>query len=120
MMSDIGKIKMNSQQVKNIEKCESLDEGTFAFLNWMNCKYFVGDDYELNPPIILKNIELPKPTQVKLHDRYLGKRIIVNIVDSVPQCKNCSSDDCSHVGFTICLLQLIEREGLSSMDELTK
>ena len=38
MMSDPDKIKlkMNSQQMKKVEKCESLDEGTFAFLNWMN------------------------------------------------------------------------------------
>lgn len=120
MMSDPDKIKMKSKQLNKVEKCESLDEGTFAFLNWMNCKSFLGDDYQVNPPMMLKNIDLPKPTQVKLYDRYLGKAIIVNMVDSVPQCKNCSSDDCSHVGFTICLLQLIEREGISSMEELTK
>ena len=38
MMSDPDKIKlkMNSQQMKKVEKCEGLDEGTFAFLNWMN------------------------------------------------------------------------------------
>ena len=68
MMSDPDKIKlkMNSQQMKKVEKCESLDEGTFAFLNWMNCKSFLGDDYELNPPMILKNIDLPKTTRAKL------------------------------------------------------
>lgn len=122
MMSDPDKIKlkMNSQQMKKVEKCEGLDEGTFAFLNWMNCKSFIGDDYELNPPMILKNIDLPKTTRAKLYDRYLGKDIIVDIIDNVPQCKNCSSDDCSHVGFIICLIQLIEREELGSMDELTK
>ena len=50
----------------------------------------------------------------------MGKDIIVDIIDNVPQCKNCNSDDCSHVGFIISLIQLIEREGLGSMDELTK
>lgn len=70
MMSDPDKIKlkMNSQQMKKVEKCEGLDEGTFAFLNWMNCKSFIGDDYELNPPMILKNIDLPKITRAKLYD----------------------------------------------------
>ncbi|WP_148686920.1 hypothetical protein [Candidatus Nitrosocosmicus hydrocola] len=119
-MSDLDKINSKTQQVNKVEKCESLDEGTFAFLNWMNCKSFVGDNYELDPPLILRDIKLPKPTQVKLYDRYLRHGVIVDIIDSVPQCKNCRSDDCSHVGFAICLLQLIEREGLCSMDELTK
>ena len=39
-MSKKDKIKLNELQIKT-PKCESLDEGTFAFLNWMNCKSFV-------------------------------------------------------------------------------
>jgi hypothetical protein len=120
MKSYTDKFKMNSQHVKKIEKCESLDEGTFAFLNWMNCKSFIEEDFEKNPPLLLKNINLPNPDLVKLCDRYLGNDVIVDMIDSILQCKKCRSDDCSHVGFAICLFQLIEREGLSSMDEITK
>ena len=120
MKSDTDTIKMKSQQDKKIEKCESLDEGTFAFLNWMNCKSFIEQDFELSSPLILEDIDLPNPSFVKYYDRYLGIDVLVDILDSIPRCKQCESDDCSHVGFTICLLQLIEREGLSSMDEITK
>ena len=119
-MSDPDKINLNAPPMNKVEKCESLDKGTFAFLTWMNCRSFVGDDSEINPPLILGDIDLPKPTQVKIYDAYLGNGVTVNIIESVPQCKKCMSDKCSHVGFTICLLQLIEREGLSSMDELTR
>ena len=120
MKSDTDTIKMKSQQDKKIEKCESLDEGTFAFLNWMNCKSFIEEDFEKNPPLLLKNIDLPNPSLVKLRDRHLGNDVLVDIMDSIPQCIKCRADDCSHVGFTICLLQFIEREGVSSMDEITK
>jgi hypothetical protein len=44
----------------------------------------------------------------------------VDIVDGVPLCKNCVTDDCSHIGFTICLKQLIDREGLESNEDLLK
>jgi hypothetical protein len=119
-MSNKDKIKINRQQLKKAEKCESLDEGTFAFLNWMNCKSFIGESYDNSPPLILKYINFPQVTVVKLFDSYLGREIFVDIIDCVPLCKNCITDDCSHVGFTICLLQLIEREGYESMDDIIK
>ena len=45
MKSDTDKINTSSQQVKKSKKYESLDEGTFAFPNWMNCKSF-NEDFE--------------------------------------------------------------------------
>lgn len=120
MKSDTDKTNTSSQQVKKSEKCESLDEGTFAFLNWMNCESYNKEDFEINPPLILEHIDLPNPSLVKFYDRYLGIIVLVDIIDSIPRCKKCRSDDCSHVGFTICLLQLIEREGLSSIEEIIK
>ena len=119
-MSTKDKIKTNNLQLKKAMKCESLDEGTFAFLNWMNCKSFDGEGYDQNPPLILKYVDFPKADLVKLYDGYLGKDIIVNVVDCIPTCKTCIEDDCSHIGFTICLLQLIEREGYESMDDILK
>ena len=73
-----------------------------------------------NPPLILKYVDFPKVDLVKLFDGFLGQDIIVNIVDCIPTCKTCIADDCSHIGFTICLLQLIEREGYESMDDILK
>lgn len=120
-MSKKDKIKLNNLQIK-LPKCESLDEGTFAFLNWMNCKSFVGNDdnYKPNPPLILKHVNFPHVTLVKIFDRCLNSDIIVDIVDGVPLCKSCITDDCSHIGFTICLKQLIDREGTESNEELLK
>jgi hypothetical protein len=119
-MSSEDKINTNNLQLKKAMKCESLDEGTFAFLNWMNCKSFDSAGYEQNPPLILKYVDFPNVDSVILFYRFLGQDIFVDIVDCVPSCKTCITDDCSHVGFTICLLQLIEREGFESMDEVLK
>jgi hypothetical protein len=119
-MSSKDKLKTNSIQLKMATKCESLDEGTFAFLNWMNCKSFDSEGYEQNPPLTLKYVDFPRVSLVKLLDRFLNQDIFVRIVDCVPSCRACFTDDCSHVGFTICLLQLIEREGLESMDDILK
>ena len=120
-MSRKDKIRNNNLQVK-AEKCESLDEGTFAFLKWMNCKSFIaaGDNYTQNPPLILKHINFPYITQVKLFDRCLNSDILVDIVDGVPLCKRCITDDCSHIGFTICLKQLIDREGFETDEDILK
>jgi hypothetical protein len=120
-MSRKDKIRNNNLQVK-AEKCESLDEGTFAFLKWMNCKSFIAadDNYTQNPPLILKHINFPYVTQVKLFDRCLNSDILVDIVDGVPLCKRCITDDCSHIGFTICLKQLIDREGFETDEDILK
>ena len=53
-MSSKDKIKTNSLQLKKAMKCESLDEGTFAFLNWMNCKSFDSEGYESEPSFNLE------------------------------------------------------------------
>ncbi len=119
-MSNKDKIRHNNNLHYGMERCESLDEGTFAFLNWMNCKSFLDKNYKKNPPLLLKNIDFPYIKLVKIFDRCLKKDIFVGIIDGVPLCKNCVTDDCSHVGFTICLLQLIEREGIKSMEDILK
>jgi hypothetical protein len=37
-----------------------------------------------------------------LQDNILKREIIVDIVEGVPFCNECRSNDCAHVGFTIC------------------
>jgi len=119
-MSSEDKTNTNSLQIIKATQCESLDEGTFAFLKWMNCKTFDTEGYEQNPPIVLKYVDFPNLGWIKLFDRFLRRDIFVNMVDCVPSCSACTAGDCTHVGFSICLLQLIEREGFESMDAILK
>jgi hypothetical protein len=41
-----------------------------------------------------------------LYDTTLSSNIEVKFTGGVPYCNYCKSDDCAHVGFTICLKQL--------------
>ena len=119
-MSRQDKVNSNKLRIK-CTRCESLDDGTLAFLTWMNCKSFIGDDdYKRNPPLILKHVNFPSKNLVKIFDKFLDSDVVVNIVDGVPICKYCLTDDCSHIGFSICLKQLIERECFESNEDLLK
>jgi hypothetical protein len=83
-------------------KCESLDEGTFAFMHWMNSenKKSITSD---NPIVLLKFIN---DKHTILYDTDLHSEIDVQIDEGVPYCKYCKLDDCSHVGFAICIEEL--------------
>jgi hypothetical protein len=83
-------------------KCESLDEGTFAFMHWMNSenKKSITSD---NPIILLKFVN---DKHTILYDTDLHSEIDVEINEGVPYCKYCKLDDCSHVGFAVCLEEL--------------
>jgi len=80
-------------------KCESLDEGTFAFMHWMNSenKKSITSD---NPIVLLKFVN---DIHTILYDTDLHS---VQINEGVPYCKYCKLDDCSHVGFAVCLEEL--------------
>jgi hypothetical protein len=47
--------------------------------------------------------------RVVLLDNLLQKDVIVTIVDGIPFCKECRSNDCAHVGFAICAIQLANK-----------
>src|SRR5919198_6724045 len=83
-------------------KCESLDEGTFAFMHWMNSenKKSITSD---NPIVLLKFVN---DKHTILYDTDLHSEVDVQINEGVPYCKHCKSDDCSHVGFAVCVEQL--------------
>lgn len=89
----------NKHKIHN--KCESLDEGTFAFMHWMNSedkKSLTSDN-----PIVLVKFVNDKHTV--LYDTDLQSEIYIEIENGVPYCKCCKADDCSHVGFAICIEQ---------------
>src|ERR671931_1032384 len=83
-------------------KCESLDEGTFAFMHWMNSdnKKSITSD---NPIVLLKFVN---DKHTILYDTDLHSEVDVQINEGVPYCKYCKLDDCSHVGFAVCVEEL--------------
>jgi hypothetical protein len=83
-------------------KCESLDEGTFAFMHWMNSdnKKSITSD---NPIVLLKFVN---DKHTILYDTDLHSEVDVEINEGVPYCRYCKLDDCSHVGFAVCVEEL--------------
>jgi hypothetical protein len=98
---DHGYSDNNNNKHRIHNKCESLDEGTFAFMHWMNSedkKSLTSDN-----PIVLVKFVNDKHTM--LYDTDLQSEVDIEINKGVPYCKHCKSDDCSHVGFAICVEQ---------------
>ena len=103
----------NSKQAIH-NKCESLDEGTFAFMHWMNSdnKKSITSD---NPIILLKFVN---DKHTILYDTDLHSEVDVQINEGVPYCKYCKLDDCSHVGFAVCVEELYgHRRGRGGKEE---
>jgi hypothetical protein len=81
----------------------SLDEGVSKFGLWLNAE----DNKSLETPIVMK--EFDEGRRVVLQDNILQKVVIVTIVEGIPFCNECTSNDCSHVGFAICAEQLANK-----------
>jgi hypothetical protein len=81
----------------------NLDEGVTTFGLWLNAE----DKKSLTTPIIMK--EFAEGRRVVLQDNLLQKEVIVNIVEGIPFCNECKSNDCAHVGFAICAEQLTNK-----------
>ena len=86
----------------HVHRCETIDDGTDAFMQWMNS----ADKKSLSSanPIVL--IKFMNDVHTVLYDTTLAKEIDVESTNGIPYCSHCKSDDCAHVGFTICLEQL--------------
>ena len=114
---DYGNNKNDNNDNKNKHKihnkCESLDEGTFAFMHWMSS----GDKKSLTSdnPIVLMKFVNDKHTI--LYDTDLQSEIYIVIENGVPYCKYCKSDDCSHVGFAIGVEQFYGHRRGSGIEE---
>jgi hypothetical protein len=89
-------------------ECNTLDQGTNAFMQWLNSQD-KNSTITYNNPIIVK--EFVNNKYSILYDSNLGHDVIVETYDGVPRCKNCNADDCGHVGFTICLEQKYDNDG---------
>jgi hypothetical protein len=87
---------------KQVRSCVTIDDGTEAFIQWMGSsdKKSVTSDN----PIILK--KFVNDVHTVLYDTSLSKEIDIKLTGGIPYCSYCKSDECAHVGFTICLEQL--------------
>lgn len=86
-------------------KPNTVDEGVICFGQWLNSE----DKNSFSNPIVLKTFV--KDKSAVLQDNTAEKQVTVEITDGVPYCKNCSSNDCMHVGFAICVEQMVNRSG---------
>lgn len=108
-MSNIGN---NSRQRRSassnvlIVRNNNVDEGVVAFGLWLN-----NDKEQKNSsaaPITMR--EFHKDKAILLQDNILQKETTVNIIEGIPFCNECRSDDCVHVGFAICAEQMHKRQ----------
>jgi hypothetical protein len=98
-------LKSHVENKSNIRlnKCETLDEGTSAFMHWLNSDDKKSLAPTTNPIVLLKFVN---DVHTILYDTYLCAEIDVEINKGIPHCKHCNEGDCAHVGFAICIEQL--------------
>jgi hypothetical protein len=100
---------LSERGVRNTRKASlrirnnNLDEGVITFGLWLNAE----NKKSLAIPIMMK--EFAEGRRAVLQDNVLQKQVIVNIVEGIPFCNECRSNDCAHVGFVICAEQLTNR-----------
>ncbi|MGC2571314.1 MAG: hypothetical protein WA364_07360 [Candidatus Nitrosopolaris sp.] len=83
-------------------KCETLDQGTYAFMHWLNSE----DKTSLIGENVIVLLKFINDRHTVLYDRNLHPQLDVEINNGVPFCKYCKQDDCARVGFAICVEQL--------------
>jgi hypothetical protein len=104
--------KKESSEDVFVIKSNTLDEGTMAFIHWLNSTH---KNSTIENPIVVKSFENDRCTV--LRDSSVQAEVNVETKEGVPTCQYCKADDCAHVGFTICLEQLHGRgETLESIE----
>ena len=94
-----------SQKENHPIHISNLDDGEFAFMEWLNSENKTSSKNHF----ILKIYE--KDKECILNDNTVHSYIKIKINDGAPFCTYCQDDSCAHVGFTICVMQLFERKG---------
>jgi hypothetical protein len=99
-----GKERNSSGKVlATMVRNNNIEEGVSAFTLWLGSK---GKDSIVMPIAMKQFTPSIRKVVVLLQDNILQKDIIVDIVDGVPFCNECRSNDCAHVGFVICAEQM--------------
>jgi hypothetical protein len=102
--SIFGKKRNSSGKVlATMVRNNNIEEGVSAFTLWLGSK---GKDSIVMPIAMKQFTPSIRKVVVLLQDNILQKDIIVDIVDGVPFCNECRSNDCAHVGFVICAEQM--------------
>lgn len=83
-------------------KCETLEDGTEAFMKWMNST----DKKSLSSTNAIVLIKFINDKHTIVYDTIMSQEVDVELTDGIPFCNFCKSDDCAHVGFAICIEQL--------------
>jgi len=97
---------------RKLTRCDTIEDGTEAFMQWMGSpdkKSLTCD----NPIVLIRFIN---DVHAVLYDTSLTKEVEVRLASGIPYCSYCKSDDCAHIGFTICVEQLV-RHGHIGNDE---
>jgi hypothetical protein len=94
-----------SNNERNKNKYDTLEDGTAAFMKWMGSS----DEKSLTSknPIVL--IKLGNSDNTLLYDTRMSMPVQVKLLEGALFCESCKSDECAHVGFTIRLNQLVNR-----------
>jgi hypothetical protein len=100
--------KASDKVLATIVRNNNVEEGISAFTLWLR-----ENENSASMPITMKQfIRGINKVVVSLKDNILQKHIIVDIVEGVPFCNECKSNDCAHVGFAVCTEQLNLRSKL--------
>jgi hypothetical protein len=109
------KRKASEKLLATVVRNNTVDEGISAFTLWLGVN---GKDTG-TIPITMKQFRsvIDKSNNnnkviVSLQDNILQKDIHVGIVDGIPFCNGCGSNDCAHVGFAVCAEQMNLRSKL--------
>ncbi|HZB80516.1 MAG TPA: hypothetical protein VE264_04490 [Nitrososphaera sp.] len=102
--------KASDKVLATIVRNNTVDEGISAFTLWLG----VNGKNSAAIPITMKQFRSGTNNKVvvSLRDNILQKDIHVGIVDGIPFCNGCRSNDCAHIGFAVCAEQLNLRSKL--------
>jgi len=100
--------KASEKMLATIVRNNSIEEGISAFTLWLGA-----NRNSSSMPFALEQFthDINK-VAVSLQDNLLQKHITVDIIEGVPFCNECKSNDCAHVGFAVCAEQLKLRSKL--------
>lgn len=94
--------KASEKMLATVVRNNTVDEGINAFTLWLR----ENENFEQIPITMKQFTRGINKVVVSLQDNTLRKSVIVDIVEGVPFCNACKSNDCAHVGFSVCAEQL--------------
>jgi hypothetical protein len=81
-------------------KANTLDEGIHTFGQWL---YSKDNSRRWDNRLVLKKFVTGSHAVLQDNTGDIGIDVVVDIVDGIPICRSCHANDCTHVGFTICV-----------------